>query len=239
MPAAEPKYDTKPGWWMCKQIADRLELGAYFPFNDYAEVLDIQLKKMGSSLEEMKKIGVKTFEREANDLYFAEDEEHEFETNSGKIELYSSELELYGFPPMPTYTVHPQPEAGFYRLIYGRTPAHTFSRTTNNPNLTALKPDNDLWVHPKVAAEWGIKNGQQVKLKNHQGIESTFAIKVRVTERIRWDSVFMAHGFGRTDERLTRGFARGLSDTEMTSDVLIDKETGSTGMRSNFVTFVI
>ncbi len=41
----------------------------------------------------MKRMGVKTFEREFDDLYFAEDEDVEFPTDSGKIELYSTYFE--------------------------------------------------------------------------------------------------------------------------------------------------
>ncbi|MCK7536085.1 MAG: hypothetical protein MZV63_36420 [Marinilabiliales bacterium] len=63
----------------------------YFPFENLEDLLDWQLKEVGSSLEEMKRIGVKTFPTEnADDLYFAEDEEVEFLTNTGKIELYST-----------------------------------------------------------------------------------------------------------------------------------------------------
>jgi len=238
VPAAKPRFDSKPGWEMCKSIADRIGKSDYFDFDDYTEVLDWQLKKVGSSLDEMKKIGVKKLNRQFDDLYFAEGEEPEFHTSTGKIELYSNEMKANGFDPLPTYTAHPEPPQGYYRLIYGRTPAHTFSRTTNNPNLMALKKENALWVHPKVAKEWDLENNQRVWLKNHQGNTSSFSIKVRVTERIRWDSVFIVHGFGRTERRLSRGFNSGISDTEMTSDVKIDLPTGSTGMRSNFVTFL-
>ena len=238
VPAAEPRWDSKPGWWIAKELAKRLNLSGYFRYEDYAEVLDWQLKQIGSSLEEMKVLGVKKFEREFDDLYFAEGEEPEFETNTGKIELYSTELESYGFDPMPVYRPHEQPEAGYYRLIYGRAPMHTFSRTTNNPNLTDLMDANVLWMNPKTAKEWDIKNGQEIWLKNQDGVVSDFSIKVRVTERIRWDSVFMAHGFGRENKKLTRGYGRGISDTQMITNVKIDQETGSTGMRSNFVTFL-
>ncbi len=237
MPAAEPRWESKPGWWICKQIASKIGKGDYFKYEKYEDVLDFQLKEMGSSLEEMKKAGVKTFHRK-EDLYFVEGHPHVFDTPTGKIELYSNLMIENGFDPLPKYITHAQPEAGFYRLIYGRTPAHTFSRTTNNANLNDLFRENPLWVHPKTAREWGLKTGDKVWLKNHQGVVSHFSTKVRVTERIRHDSVYMAHGFGRTDERLTRSFGIGISDTELISDVKIDKETGSTGMRSNFVTFL-
>jgi thiosulfate reductase/polysulfide reductase chain A len=43
-PAVKPKFNSKPSWWMAKQIGERLGLGDYFKYNDYAEVLDWQLK---------------------------------------------------------------------------------------------------------------------------------------------------------------------------------------------------
>ena len=157
MPAVEPKYETKPSWWIAKQLGERLGLGAYFDYDDYEEVLDWQLKKLGTSLEEMQKIGVKKFDRKSGPLYLGDGEEYSFNTNTGKIELYSTEFEDHGFDPMPKFTEHPQPEEGFYRLIYGRAPMHTFSRTSNNPNLYDLMNENAVWVNPKVAELWDLK----------------------------------------------------------------------------------
>jgi thiosulfate reductase / polysulfide reductase chain A len=151
MPAAKPKYDSKPGWWMAKQLGHKLGLDEYFEYDDIEEVLDWQLKKVGSSLEEMKRIGVKKFDREFDDLYFDGLEEFEFNTNTGKIELYSTAFADAGFDPLPKYTPHPEPPEGYYRLNYGRAPMHTFSRTANNPNLTDLMDENTVWVNPKVA----------------------------------------------------------------------------------------
>ncbi len=237
MPAAAPKYESKPAWWMVKQLATRLGLDEYFKWNDIEELLDWQLKKVGSSLEEMKKIGVKKFPREYDDLYFVEGQEIEFNTNTGKIELYSTDLAAEGFDPMPVYTKHEEPSPGFYRLNYGRTPAHTFSRTANNPNLTDLMDENVLWVNPAVAKEWSLKPGQRIWLENQDGKLSTFPIKVRVTERIRFDSVYMVHGFGHAEKRMTRAYGKGASDTELITNVKLDPIMGGTGMRSNFVTF--
>ncbi len=238
MPAAEPMYETKPAWWMAKQIGERLGLGDFFDYEDYTEVLDWQLQKMGTSLEEMQKIGVKKYERQSGSLYLFKGEDFTFNTNTGKIELYSSEMANNGFDPMPVFTKHPEPPSGFYRLIYGRTPAHTFSRTINNPNLFELKDENLLWINPKVADIWGLQKGQNVWLKNQDGVVTKFPIKVRVTERIRWDSVYMVHGFGHANKKLQRAYGRGASDSEMITRVMIDPAMGGTGMRGNFVTFL-
>ena len=237
-PAAQPKYDSKPGWWVAKEIGERIGLGDYFNYSDYKEVIEWQLEKMNTSLEEMEKIGVKHYPRKSGSLYLNEDQDYEFPTDSGKIELYSHELENLGFDPMPLYTKHPEPPQGFYRLNYGRAPMHTFSRTANNPNLNDLKSENSLWVNPKIARILDLKTGQAVWLRNQDKITSTFSIKVRVTERIRWDSVYMVHGFGHDNKKLSRAFGKGINDTEMISKTMDDPIMGGTGMRGNFVTIL-
>jgi thiosulfate reductase/polysulfide reductase chain A len=238
MPATKPKYDSKPDWWIAQQLGFEMGLDEYFQYKDIEEVLDWQLKQVGSSLAEMQKIGVKKMKRAYDDLYIPDGADYQFNTNTGKIELYSTELQNEGFDPMPVFTEHAQPPVGFYRLNYGRTPAHTFSRTSNNPNLVDIMPENDLWVNPRVAKLWGLKNGQYVWLKNQDDIVSQFSIKVRITERIRWDSVYMAHGFGHSNKKLSRAFGKGASDTELISNVKYDPIMGGTGMRENFVTIL-
>ncbi len=238
MPAATPKYDSKPAWWMAKQLANKMGKGDYFPFDTIEEELDWQLKKVGTSLEEMQRLGVKKYKRKYDDLYYQDGEDIEFNTNTGKIELYSTSLAEYGFDPMPKYTPHPEPPAGYYRLNYGRAPMHTFSRTANNPNLTDLMDENVVWINPKVAKEWGFENGMEIYLQNQDNIVSTFPIKIRVTERIRWDSVYMIHGFGHENKKLTRAFGRGASDSQLITNVMMDPIMGGTGMRGNFVTFL-
>jgi thiosulfate reductase/polysulfide reductase chain A len=115
---------------------------------------------------------------------------------------------------------------------------HTFSRTSNNPNLTDLMDENSLWLNPIVAKEWGITSGQYIWLKNQDDVVSDFPVKARVTERIRWDSVYMVHGFGHGQKQMQRCFGKGASDTQLITNVKTDPIMGGTGMRSNFVTFM-
>lgn len=236
MPAFEPKYESKPGWWIARELGNRLGLEKYFPWQDYAEKLDWQLQQVGSSLEEMQKIGVKNFPRKYP-LYFRDGQRVQFGTPSRKIELYSQQLANEGFDPMPVYTPPEPVPNGYYRLNYGRMPAHTFGKTTNNPLLFQLAPENQLWINPMVANEWSIKNAEYVRLASPSGSISN-KIRVRVTERIGPDSVFMAHGFGHKSKRLRLTTGVGADDSELMSNIKIDPIMGSTGMRGNFVTFV-
>ena len=238
MPAVEPKYETKPAWWMAKQLGDRLGLKDYYNYNDYTEVIDWQLKQMGSSLDEMKKIGVKNLDRKSPNLYLDENENYTFPTASGKIELFSDELEALGFDPVPVFTQHELPAENYFRLIYGRAPMHTFSKTINNPYLSDLRDENHLWINPRVAKIWDLKPGQEVWLKNQDEVVSSFPIKVRLTERIRWDSVYMEHGYGHSNKKLSRAYGKGASDSEMMTRLMVDPLMGGTGLRGNFVTIL-
>ncbi len=239
-PAVEPRWNTKPAWWMAKELSKKLGLEDYFPYETQEEELDWQLKQVGTSLEEMIKVGVKKFEREYDDLYPLTDlpADYEFNTNTGKIELYATSFADEGYDPLPKYTAHEEPPPGYYRLNYGRAPMHTFSRTANNPNLTDLMDENTLWVNPKVAKDWDLRNGQYIWLENQDGVSSKNSIKVRITERIRFDSVYMVHGFGHTQKQMTRSYQRGVSDAALITKVHIDPIMGGTGMRGNFVTFL-
>ena len=236
MPAFEPKYDSKPGWWIAKQLGKRLGLDEYFPWEDYSEKLDWQLRQVGSSLEEMQTIGVKNFPRK-RPLYMSEGKRAVFRTPSRKIELYSQQLADKGFDPMPVYTPPEPVPDGFYRLNYGRVPAHTFGKTVNNPLLFQLSPENQVWVNPLVANEWSLKNGDYVRLGGTNGVVSN-KVRVRITERIGPDSVFMAHGFGHKSRRLRLAAGVGADDSELMGNIKVDPIMGGTGMRANFVTFV-
>jgi thiosulfate reductase/polysulfide reductase chain A len=236
MPAFEPAHDTKPAWWMARELAKRLQLDDYFPWQDYTEVIDWQLKQVHSSLEEMQQLGVKHFPRRTP-MYFADRESRKFPTPSGKIELYSQTLADYGHDPLPRYTAPEKRPENYYRLNYGRGPAHTFGRTTNNPLLFELMPENAVWVNPLVANQWKLKNGEYVQLKNQHGVVSN-RVRVRVTERTGPNAVFMVHGFGHTAKQLRLASGVGADDAGLMTNVRTDPIMGGTGMRSNFVTFI-
>jgi thiosulfate reductase/polysulfide reductase chain A len=235
-PAFEPRHESRPGWWIARELGLRLGLEHYFPWTEYRQVLDWQLRHMGSSMVEMERLGLKSFPRR-NPAYIGPGEAYAFPTPSGKIELYSRQLAEQGFDPLPRYRAPENAPSGFYRLIYGRMPAHSFSRTTNNPLLFQIMPENSVWVNPLAAADWGLKNGTYVRLKNQDGVVSNW-VRVRVTERIGPQAVFLVHGFGHRARHLRLANGVGANGTDLITRIHMDPIMGATGMRSNFVTFV-
>ncbi len=233
-PVIEPLYDTRPPWWVAKELAKRLDLDAYFPFDDIEDYLRKRLTPLGISLNDLKRDGVKVFPRQP--LYFEDGVQPVFFTDSGKIELYSPKMASYGYDPLPKFTDHGDAPEGYYRLLFGRSPVHTFGRTTNNRFLNRITDTNHVWINRREAAKWGIKDGQMVRLRNQDGVESA-PLPAKVTDRIRHDCVFMTHGFGHKARGLTN--KKGASDSDLITRYETDPVMGGTGMNVNFVTFIV
>lgn len=232
-PVVQPMYDTKPGWWIAKELGKRLGLEEYFPWDTFEEFLRVKAQAWGIDYSELIKKGYIDFPETAKP-YIEDNENYKFKTPSGKIELYSKELKQYGFDPVPKYTKHEQPPEGWFRLIYGRAPVHTFSRTTNNPSLWELMEENVAWINAKVAKAMGLKHGDYIVLVNQDGIKSN-KVRAKVTERIRPDCIYLVHGFGSTSKLLHRAYKRGADDQQLITRYAIDPISGSVGMRVNFV----
>jgi thiosulfate reductase/polysulfide reductase chain A len=113
---------------------------------------------------------------------------------------------------------------------------HSFSRTTNNRVLNRISKTNHLWVSRHVALDWGLKDGQNIALRNQDGVESA-PVPVKVTERIRPDCVYMAHGYGHTARGLTNHLS--ADDAALVTKYNTDPIMGGTGMNVNYVTFAM
>lgn len=233
-PVVDAPADQKPNWWIAKKLAEKLGLGKYFPWENVENYLDTRLKGAGLSLNQLKAKGVVT--QSGEPLYFEDGVDPEFYTPSGKIEFYSVQLKEAGFDPIPKYVKPEDPLPGYFRLLYGRAPVHTFSKTQSFPLLNDLMDENELWVNEDVVNRYGLKNGEYIKLKNQDGVISN-KIKIRATERIRTDCVYMVHGFGQTSKHLKSTFLKGASDSQLLTKYKTDPLMGGTGMSVNFVTF--
>lgn len=229
-PVVPPMYDSRPGWWIARELARRLDLEAYFPWKHIEEYLDTRLRGLHLTLADMKKRGVAVYPAEETTL----PPDHKFDTPSGKVELYSKLLADMGVDPVPKYYPKPEPPEGHFRLLFGRSPLHTFGRTTNNRILGSVVRENEVWINNKAAAALGIRHNERVRLVNQDGVRSA-PVRARVTNRIRPDCVYMVHGFGHTARQLRFTAGRGAATTPLVTRVDIDPLMGGTGMFNNFV----
>jgi thiosulfate reductase/polysulfide reductase chain A len=218
---------------MAKKLAEKLGLGHYYPWKDIEEYLEFRLKGAGLSFQELKKNGIIRGAKQPN--YFDEGVPSEFATPSGKIEFYSLQLEQAGFDPVPKYNRPKSGPPGSFRLLYGRAPVHSFSRTQSNHVLMDMMSENEIWVNAIIAARMGVKSGDYVRLKNQDGVVSN-RIRVKATERIRPDCVYMVHGFGHNSKGLKFAHMKGASDTQLMTRYETDPLMGGTATNMNFVT---
>ncbi len=232
-PVVEPPGDQKPNWWIARELARKLGLGEYYPWTRIEEYLEKRLSLAGLSFAELKQKGIIRGARQP--IYFDEGVKPEFATPSGKIEFYSNALREAGFDAVPTYRAPADPPPGAFRLLYGRSPVHSFSRTQSNPLLSDLVGENEVWVNAVVATRAGLKSGDWVRLRNQDGVVSN-RVRVKATERIRGDCVFIVHGFGHTSHRLRHAYGKGASDAQLITRYAVDPLMGGTGMSVNFVT---
>ena len=245
-PVVQSPHDTRPAWRIAKELGAELGVGDYFAFGSFEDYLDTRLTGSGTSLtrsavssatgclDQLKKEGVFLPARKTP-LYLEQAEEFHFHTPSGRVEFYSKQLADAGFDPLPIYKPQPEAPAASFRLLYGRSPLHTFGRTQNNTILFDLESENSVWINPRAASKLGLADGQRVLVRNARGDE-TGPLPAKVTERMPENAVYMVHGFGHRTPGLTRTNGRGGDDNALLEHYAVDPISGSTGMRTEFVT---
>ena len=233
-PMIEPPGEAKAGWWIARELGHKLGLGAYFPWKDVKEYLAERCKLSNVDFAELQKEGIVL--SPAKPTVVEDGLALTIGTESGKIDLYSERLKAAGFDPLPVFRRPDAAPPGYFRLLYGRAAAQTFGRTTNNRLLGELSHNDRVWVNAKVAADLGLTDGATVRLVNQDGVESE-PVRVKATERMRGDCVFMVHGWGHTAKGLRYARGKGADDSQLVTRVAVDPVMGGTGMRVNFVAF--
>lgn len=115
-------------------------------------------------------------------------------TATKKIELYSEDFAGRGLDPLPVYRRLEEPGENQFRFLVGRHAIHTHSMTAAFPELHWHMPENAIWINTERARKLGVKSGDRVLVKNRTGGE--VRIRAQVTEAIRPDCVYYAHGYG-------------------------------------------
>lgn len=124
-----------------------------------------------------------------------------FSTATGKVDFYSTAMERLGYDPLPGYDDSPETPWSSpqllnrypYQLITGaRIPSffHTENRVPGP--LRDRRPDPLVEIHPDLAAEKTIQNGEWVKIESPRGIVVQRAV---VTDRVPKDVVAADHGW--------------------------------------------
>lgn len=173
---AYPKMVDPPGeCWpdikIINELAKRLGLKDYF-WSDENEALDLILEPAGVTFKEFKERRILEGEKG-----YRKYEEKGFRTPSGKVEVYSKQLEEMGYSPLPLYAevsrivsscAKPTVE---YPLLLTNAKERTFCHSAhrNIASLRRARPDPVVEVNPEVAKGLLLKEGDWVYIETESG----------------------------------------------------------------------
>jgi len=233
--AVEPKYDSKPKWWIIKQLAERLGIGQYFQYESIEELIDWQLQDMGFKLSDFDEKGF--IGLTSKPIFFDRKTglSEGFKTASGKLEFVTSILEKNGIPSFPHYVTPPSPPDGHYRLITGKIATHTQGTTLNNIYLNEIQSENKLWINRAEAEKLGIQDGDLVEV-SCDGIVQT--ARAGVSDYVHPEVVYTLHGYGREVPLQTRAYKKGMRDNTFMKGLLKVSVGGNCPIADCFVRVV-
>ncbi|MCK8825007.1 molybdopterin-dependent oxidoreductase [Fuchsiella alkaliacetigena] len=173
-------------------LAEELGIEEYFDFT-LDEVNKARLEPLDISLAELKEKGSISMElpEPSNEV--------EFSTDSGKFEFYSEDFARYGFSGIAGWK---EPAVGYktanneFKVIHGKQAYHSQTVSANIPQLAQITKDYDsnrIWMNRAKAEELGINDGDKIKLTSPI---ATKEVKVKVTERVHPDTLYMPAGYG-------------------------------------------
>ncbi|MFZ2444889.1 MAG: molybdopterin-dependent oxidoreductase [Syntrophobacteraceae bacterium] len=203
--AVTPRFDTKADWEIISGLAKKLKLTPLC-FESIEDIWKFQLEGTGVAIGDFDATGMVEL---AESPLYRQKEDLKFKTPSGKIEIISAKLEAQGLASLKPYQRNDAPGEGLFRITFGRSPVHTQGHTVNNPLLNEQMPENVLWLNRAVGEKMRIADGEEVEVSStghHAGI------KVKLTEFIHPEAVFMVHGFGHALPVESRAFGKGVSD---------------------------
>ncbi|MBA7701047.1 Acetylene hydratase [subsurface metagenome] len=176
------------------ELAKRLGLGNYF-WEDDKKALDFILKPAGLTFDEFRKAGVISGSKQ-----YRKYEQNGFNTPSGKVELYSSRLEGWGFDPLPVY--HEPPESPYsepelakeYPLVFTNWKLAPFIHAGGRQieSLRGSHPEPLATIHTETASKLGIKEDDRVYIETKRG---RIKHKATLTPNIDPRVVILEHGW--------------------------------------------
>jgi anaerobic selenocysteine-containing dehydrogenase len=176
----EPPGEARSSYWIYNELGRRIE--PKYWFDTVEELFDYQLRKANITWEEFKKRGAlaKTGKDQVYYKYKTDywREGGGFRTPTGKVELFSTTMEKFGYDPLPGHvepneSPYSTPELlTDYPLILSaslRTPYFFLSQQRQVPWLRELHPYPIVQIHPETAKKLDISDGDWIWIETPRG----------------------------------------------------------------------
>ncbi|MGE5842001.1 MAG: molybdopterin-containing oxidoreductase family protein, partial [Deltaproteobacteria bacterium] len=156
---------------------------------DWTALLDAVLKPSGLSYSQFAERGyLRGPERYRKHLSGG------FKTSTGKVELFLSQAEKFGFSPLPQFVGLPSEEDPDYPLVLTSCKSRYYLHSSYRwlESLRKHRPHPKAEIHPETAAGYGISNGDEMVIETKTG---SIVQVAHVTARIHPRVVNAAYGW--------------------------------------------
>lgn len=189
----DPAGECRSPMWMLRELARRLELVDFFPWEDDAGPLDAILDHPRAKHATVAALAGEGGMR-ALEMSHVGHPDLTFPTPSGKVEFASARAASLGLPALPAY--EPLPASSFpLQFRQGRTLTHFhgfYDHGQALPSLAAADPEPMLWIAPHDATARGIGDRARIRIWNERG---EMRARAHVTGRIQPGTVWMRDGW--------------------------------------------
>jgi len=201
--------ECKSDWEINFEMAKRFNPEGLKKWDTVIDLFNDRLSVAGLTFEELKEKGgwvmppegpSKPYRRHERGL-LRSDGRSGFNTETGKVELWSKDYESWGLDPLPLYEEPPQSPVSTPEL-YEKYPlimitgarSHLFFHSEHRmiPWLREKEPDPFVEIHPNTAKTYGIYDGEWIYIENDMGRVKR---KVKLTPVVKPNHIQTLHGW--------------------------------------------
>ena len=173
-----------------KGLAKRMGMDKHFPWPDLEALFDYRVSRSEASFSNFKD----KYKTKIADYEFYKYRKTGFATPSGKVELYSSMLDEWGFDPLPYHRDPPSTSQEFpLQLFVGVREPQFFQ--SGQRHVEALRKSNReprTFLHKDDAARFGLQEGDWANIESINGV---IKMKVLIRDDMPKGLVRIPHGW--------------------------------------------
>ena len=224
-PVVPALFESRPVFWIVKELARRMDLGEFFNFTmeEYRKKQLADLARGPGCSEKRRRL-----------------------LHSGQNSTGFTKASLSRRPPRKSSCTASATRNGARSdarvsppgRSRGPFPARGGPKCLHHPRVfhqqgsaSELAPENTLWIHPSRRKKW-VYPGDSVEVASQVG---KGRLKVRITEETRADTVYMDSGYGVLSKGLSKVYGKGASIVEILEDYN-DEISGNMAMHETMVT---
>jgi anaerobic selenocysteine-containing dehydrogenase len=189
-------------WLVWNRLAKEMGYDDFFPWEDDEKALNERLQPLGLNTDILKQLpngfvfGNRTYKK-----YLKSG----FPTESGKVEIYSSILQQYGYDPLPIFRKEFESNTNDFPLTLSFGTRSIGYRQSNSGKTKAEKKKSHvplLEMHPDKADELGLAEGDSVIVESSR---SSIEISIAFNDEIEPGVVFIPHGWDEANANILTG----------------------------------